>query len=116
MPRRPGDVGLYMRIGILSSSPACGLWVQLGDRLSRGQRHDSLFPRTGFLVEDPPPSNMGATLARHAHRIDPQYLDPKHLFDRCFDLVFVSLKRHLEGIAGHDFAIPLPTVPNSILE
>src|SRR5437764_3978351 len=92
MPRRPGEVGLYLLIAIVLHRPE-----EIFDALPTGERHDGLLPGGRIAAACP-----GALFFRpHGHRVDGSNVDPKALLDRLLDLRLGGLARHAEGIAMH---------------
>src|SRR5258707_3372883 len=65
IPRRPGDVGRYMRIGIAGVLP--GLSLHIFDDLAIRECDDGLLPRTRLFREHALAGAQRARLARHAH-------------------------------------------------
>src|SRR6516165_9982726 len=84
-PRRPGVVGLYLRIAMLVASP---LGAEDVDPVPRGEGHDR-----SLGVRPLAPAVPGAPpLARPVHGVDPGYLDPEHGLDSEPDLGLVGVR------------------------
>src|SRR5680860_270302 len=99
-PRRPGVVGLYLRIAIssldldLCSSSRSAHRAEDVDPLTLGQTDDSAFG-VGPLAC----SGSGTTgLALPVERVDGGDLDVEHLLDRDLDLGLVGIGVHQEGV------------------
>src|ERR687884_2125395 len=102
-PRRPGVVGLYLRIPMVSSSSISSLWrirAPSGDRPPEDvdgavlERHDRAL---GVLaLADPEPG--AAPLALPVDRVDRGDLDVEHLLDRLADLGLVRVGVDDEGV------------------
>src|SRR6478752_2577306 len=77
-PRRPGVVGLYLRIPMSQLSPSGAEHV---DALARAHRHDGPLGAPAGAVAGPGP----LALARPVERVDVGDLDVEHLLDGDFD-------------------------------
>src|SRR5579875_394086 len=91
-PRRPGVVGLYLRI------PTCFSLTNRSaediDPVALGQGHDRALG-----VRPLAPALPGApALARPVERVHAGHLDPEHLLDRLLYLRLVGVRRHDEGV------------------
>src|SRR5258707_7985442 len=114
IPRRPGDVGRYMRIGIAGVLP--GLSLQVFDDLAIGECDDGLLPRTRLFREHALAGAQRVRLTRHAQGVHLDHLlARKHRLDRCLDLVLIRFQRHLEGVARHSLAIAMAALTLRVL-
>src|SRR5918994_2757524 len=103
-PRRPGVVGLYLRIPIVcSSAPRAAEHV---DRAAlRGERDDRALGVLALAV-----AGAGAlALARAVQGVHAEHLDPEHLLDGNLDLGLVRVRADDEGV------LPLVEQPVTLL-
>src|SRR5579863_4671157 len=83
IPRRPGDVGLYVRIGMILILPPLSspcpvlvrsLRLERGNALAVGQRDNRLLPGSRLFAHDPLAGAHRARLARHRDGVDVDHL------------------------------------------
>src|SRR5580658_6038754 len=90
-PRRPGVVGLYLRIAMSRRSP---LGPENVDPVALGEGHDR-----SFGVRPLAPAVPGApALADPVDGVDAGHLDPEHGLDGQPDLGLVGVRGHDEGV------------------
>src|SRR5260370_12101850 len=98
-PRRPGVVGLYLRIAMCAQAPqdvAGGLADRAAEDIEAlpfGEAHDG--PLGGCPLAPAEPGT--AALARPVKRVDAGHLDPEHGLDRLPDLGPVGVGGDQEG-------------------
>src|SRR6201996_9723462 len=96
-PRRPGVVGLYLRIpmSVKSLYPRLRRCSEQVDRLAAGrQRHDCTLGVPALAVSGPGPLAL-ALAVRGIHR---HHLDRKDLLDRDLDLRLVRIGMYQERV------------------
>src|SRR3954451_23969012 len=96
-PRRPGVVGLYLRIAIVVSpypSPSADRSAEDVDALALGDRDDRALGVGTLAVPEP----RALLLALAGDRVHVRDLDVEHLLDRDLDLGLVRLRGDHEGV------------------
>src|SRR5919112_3971526 len=94
-PRRPGVVGLYLRMPICVVSPSARPAAEHVDRPALlGERDDGALGVLALAV-----AGAGAlALARAVQRVDAEHLDPEHLLHGDLDLCLVGVRPDDEGV------------------
>src|SRR5919106_4442738 len=94
-PRRPGVVGLYLRMPICVVSPSARPAAEHVDRPAfLGERDDGALGVLALAV-----AGAGAlALARAVQRVDAEHLDPEHLLNGDLDLGLVRVRPDQEGV------------------
>src|SRR3954447_800441 len=93
-PRRPGVVGLYLRIPILVSPSARRATEHVDRPALLRERDDRALGVLALAV-----AGAGAlALARAVQRVDAEHLDPEHLLHGDLDLCLVGVRPDDEGV------------------
>src|SRR3712207_6503080 len=104
-PRRPGLVGLYLRMAITSVLSARPATEQVDAAALLGERDDRPLGVLALAV-----AGAGAlALARAVERVHALHLDPEHLLHGDLDLRLVGVRVHHEGV------LPLVDEPVTLL-